>query len=365
MRIFDRARPYFRAGANSALPYAISAGVVLLSSAGRFALSPLLQQRAALLPFIPAVVLAAGLYGVGPGLLAICLSALIATWAFILPGGSQVMTPDQVANVVVFLVIGAAMLVFANHLRQARNKAEMLEIDLQQAQATAAMGTMAATLAHELNQPLTAASNYVAACRQLAPAVLDEKGALLVKGLDQAESQIQRAGSIIRSARSLVRNIPSERSVSSLNRMFGRVIEVSSATRVGAKVRFTVNVTPAADNVLVNPVQIEQVLLNLVRNACQAMQALRKPGQLELKATRTERGSLIEVRDNGPGIPRDRRSSLFSASRAATGTGLGIGLSISRTIIEAHNGSIWAQNNADGGASFFVLLPGDDDRNQP
>jgi two-component system sensor kinase FixL len=335
--------------------------LVLLAFAGRFALSPLLQQRAALLPFIPAVVLAAGLYGVGPGLLAICLSALVAIWAFMLPGETPVMTPDEIANVVVFLVIGAAMLIFANHLRQARNRAEMLEIDLQQAQATAAMGTMAATLAHELNQPLTAASNYVAACRQLAPAVLEEKGALLLKGLDQAESQIQRAGSIIRSARSLVRNTASERGAASLSWMFGRVMEVTGATRVGANVRFTINVSPEADRVFVNPVQIEQVLLNLIRNACEAMQTSRKRGQLLLKATKTERGSLTEVRDNGPGIPRDRLPTLFSASRSPTGTGLGIGLSISRTIIEAHGGSIWAQNNPDGGASFFILLPAQDD----
>lgn len=337
-------------------PYAVAAGLVVLTFIARLAVGPLLSDRSPLLPFIAAVVVAAGLYGVGAGLVAILLSAALASWAFLAPGGGS-MSTDQVASIAVFVVTSAAMLIFANHLREARSKSERLEFELVQAQATAAMGTMAATLAHELNQPLTAASNYVAACGQLAEQVSGDQRSALVKGLGQAEGQIQRAGSIIRSARSLVRNVPTDRRPSSVNRMFGRVIELIVATDVGGHVKFVIDVQPDADLVLVNAVQIEQVFLNVLRNACEATRNLEEPANIKLSASATEKGTLVRITDNGPGIPRERLPTLFTAARTSTKKGLGIGLSICRTIIEAHGGVISAQNNPEGGASFFILLP--------
>jgi C4-dicarboxylate-specific signal transduction histidine kinase len=106
----------------------------------------------------------------------------------------------------------------------------------------------------------------------------------------------------------------------------------------------------------VNSVQIEQVFLNLVRNACQAMANEQEPLIL-IQARRAEGGSVIEVRDNGPGIPRERLPNLFSPAQGPSGPGLGVGLSISRAIIEAHGGSIMAQNHPEGGAAFFIFLP--------
>jgi len=337
-------------------PYAVSAGLVLLTFVARLAVGPWLSDRSPLLPFIAAVVLAAGLYGVGAGLLAILLSAALASWAFLAPDGSGV-SIDQGASVAVFLVTSAAMLIFANHLREARSKSERLEFELVQAQATAAMGTMAATLAHELNQPLTAASNYVAACGQLAEQVPDESREALAKGLERAEAQIQRAGSIIRSARSLVRNVPADRKHSSVSKMFGRVIELIGATDMRGHVKFTMNVEPDADIVFVNTVQIEQVILNVLRNACEATRNLDEGAEIRLGANATEKGTLVRITDNGPGIRRELLPTLFTAAMASTKKGLGIGLSICRTIIEAHGGVISAQNNPDGGASFFILLP--------
>lgn len=337
-------------------PYAVSAGLVLLTFVARFAVGPWLLDRSPLLPFIAAVVVAAGLYGVGAGLLAILLSAALASWAFVATGTGGV-SIDQVASIAVFLVTSAAMLIFANHLREARRKSERLEFELVQAQANAAMGTMAATLAHELNQPLTAASNYVAACGQLAEQVSDERRADLAKGLGQAEAQIQRAGSIIRSARSLVRNLPTDRKPSSVSKMFGRVIELIGATDAGGHVKFSVDVEPEADIVLVNPVQIEQVFLNVLRNACEATRNLDEAAEIKIGSNVTERGTLVRITDNGPGIGREVLPTLFTAAPTSTKKGLGIGLSICRTIIESHGGVISAQNNPEGGASFFVLLP--------
>ena len=339
-------------GKRGLIPYVASIALVLVAFFTRLAIAPLIGDRAPLLPFIAAVVLAAGLYGMGPGLLAIALSALLATSIFMTPVSGE-FTPEQITNIVVFLITSGAMMLFAKHLRKARSHVEELELELTQAQANAAMSTMAATLAHELNQPLAAAANYVAACQQIA-SLAAEGPQSLVKGLQQAETQIQRAGDIIRQARALVRRAPLEREVSSLGHMFRRVIEAVQ-TSDGRGVEFEIDMAPDADSIMVNAVQIEQVLLNLVRNACQAMHGAARP-KVQMKAVATARGSLIEVRDSGPGIPRDRLSALFSAGKSS-GTGLGIGLSISRTIVEAHGGNIWGQNNPEGGASFFVLLP--------
>lgn len=335
----------------------MSTGFVLAFFLIRLSLHPWIGQRSPLLPFIGAVVLAAGLYGVGPGLFAIVLSAIIATLFFILPSDGAGLDVDQIVSIAVFLGTGGAMLLFANHLRKTRERAEELELELQNAQANAAMGAMAATLAHELNQPLAAASNYVSACQQIVSNLDHERSRPVAEGLSKAEAQIQRAAQIIRNARSMVKNLPVERDVSSLRRMIGRVIDLLTATRSAADIRFQVDVQPDSDRVAVNTIQIEQVLLNLVRNACEAIRRSGSAGEVRLKVVATDRGRFIEVRDTGPGIPSARLTSLFSATQESIGGGLGIGLSICRTIIEAHGGNIWAQNNPEGGASFFVLLP--------
>ena len=337
--------------------YVISGALVLGCFFARLALHPWLQQRSPLLPFTAAVVIAAGLYGVGPGLLAVILSVVLAIWFFVSRQGVAGLGPDELTSVLVFIVTSAAMLIFANHLRAARRKAEHLESELQHAQSNAAMGTMAATLAHELNQPLTAAANYIAGCQELASQTRSQKKPSLLKGLEKAEEQIQRAGSIIRHARTIVRSLPVERTTTSLRRMIDRALDMIAVTDLANDVDVVLKINRDADAVSVNPVQIEQVLVNLCRNACEAMgNATLKP-RLQFNATSTDRGTLLEIQDNGSGIDPERLSTLFSVARMRGEDRLGIGLSICRTIVEAHGGAIWAQNNPEGGASFFVLLP--------
>lgn len=334
--------------------YIAVTGLVLVSFMARLALDSWIGHYAPLLPFIVAVVVAAGLYGVTPGLFAICLSSLMAVWGFASPDWTG-LTPEEFVSMGIFIVGGGVMLLFANHLRMTKKRAEKLELELQQAQAKDAMGTMISILAHELNQPLTAASNYIAACHRLTTAG-DEKREIVLQGLHQAEAQIQRAGSIIRHARGLVRNLPVQRNASSLRRMIDRVIDLIKVTEPDTSVQFGVEIASNANFLKVNTVQIEQVLFNLLRNAHQAVQNT-QASKVRIKATLTDRGRLIEVKDSGPGIPRVQLPTLFSAAPRFRKAGLGIGLSICRTIVEAHGGRIWAQNNPEGGASFFVLLP--------
>jgi two-component system sensor kinase FixL len=141
-----------------------------------------------------------------------------------------------------------------------------------------------------------------------------------------------------------------------LKSLIDRVIEVVTAGSGCDRVRFKVSIGTGVKRVHVNAVQIEQVLLNLVRNSCQAMTGIAEPTLL-FRARRAENGTLLEITDNGPGIPRERLPNLFSAARGSNSGGLGIGLSISRAIVEAHGGSIMAQNAPEGGASFYIFLP--------
>ena len=341
----------------SARPYLFATLFVLVTFAFRLSLDPWLGDRSPLLPFTVAIVVATGLYGVAPGILAMFLGLALAIPGFMLSGDGVGLSLDQYLNIALFLIASAAMLVFAGNLRRARLKAERLQLELQFRQAVNAMGTMAATLAHELNQPLAASVNYLAACKQMAARIEDVKAEPLRKGLDEAEAQIQRAGAIIRHARGLVSNAPAQRAKASVNRMIERVLEIAAAGGLSENLAVRMDIDAAADRVFVNAVQIEQVLLNVVRNAVEASSAASRTPELAFSATVANGWSQIEIRDNGPGIPEERMANLFSASGGSTGGGLGLGLSISRTIVESHGGNIWAVNGPDGGASILLTLP--------
>lgn len=335
-------------------PYIFAILFVLATFAFRLSLDPWLGDRSPLLPFAAAIVIATGLYGVAPGVLAMLVSLALAIPAFMFRGNGVDLSLDQYLNIAIFFATSAAMLVFAGSLRRARLKAEQLQLELQFRQAVSAMGTMAATLAHELNQPLAASVNYLAACKQMASLIEDSRAEPLRKGLGEAEAQIQRAGAIIRHARGLVSNAPMQREKASIKTMIGKVLDVAAAGGLGKGVAIHLQIEPRADNVFVNPVQVEQVLLNIVRNA---FQAASDDPELLFRATVSNGWSQLEVRDNGPGIPDERMNNLFSASGGSTSGGLGLGLSISRTIVESHGGNIWARNGPDGGASIFITLP--------
>jgi len=356
MTLLEQFKTQTRPGASGWMPYLVSASFVFVAMLGRMALGPWIEGRSPFALFTPAVILSAGLYGVGPAFFALLLSLALACWMIVAPDG---FSPGELISTALFLATSQFMLIFANHLRMARQRSLALEAELQDAHAVAAMGTMAGTLAHELNQPLTAASNYVAACEQLVLLAEGRVGTELSQGLGQAEEQIQRAGSIIREARDMLRNLPLKRSRTGVRDLFFRVVDVAQATSEESGTLFTVDIAKDARSVFVNQVQIEQVLLNIIRNANQAMARQANP-TIHLEAKAAENGTLLAIHDNGPGIPRERLANLFSASRVGTDTGLGIGLSLSRTIVEAHGGSIVAQNAPDGGASFFIYLPGEE-----
>ena len=219
-----------------------------------------------------------------------------------------------------------------------------------------AMGEMASTLAHELNQPLSAIANYLKGSRRLLEGSSDGNAATVRDAMDKAAAQALRAGDIIRRLRDFVARGENERSMEPARRL---IEEASALALVGAKnlgVRTRFQFDPAVDLVLVDKVQIQQVLLNLVRNAIEAMEGMEKR-ELTISAKATDADmAMISVGDTGPGIAPDVADRLFQPFTTTKATGMGVGLSICRTIIEAHGGQIWVEPNSGGGAVFHFTL---------
>jgi len=219
-----------------------------------------------------------------------------------------------------------------------------------------AMGEMASTLAHELNQPLSAIANYLKGSYRLLADSSDERSVTMRGALDKASEQALRAGQIIRRLRDFVARGESERRVESITKL---VEEASALALVGVKdqgihVRFQFD--PAIDLVLADKVQIQQVLLNLIRNAVEAMQESPRRDLIVSSAPADDDMVTISVADTGSGIAPEMTSQLFQPFITTKRQGMGVGLSISRTIIEAHGGRIWADSNTAGGTVFRFTL---------
>ena len=215
-----------------------------------------------------------------------------------------------------------------------------------------AMGEMASALAHELNQPLSAITNYMKGSRRLLEQTTDERAGVVREAMDSAAEQALRAGQIIRRLRDFVARGESERRVESMAKL---VEEASALALVGARdqgIHVRYQLSRSHDLVLTDRVQIQQVLLNLIRNAVEAMQDS-SPRDLLISTTPVEGGMLmISVADTGPGIAPEVFAQLFRPFVTTKPHGMGVGLSISRTIIDAHGGRIWIEPNPGGGTVF-------------
>ena len=221
-----------------------------------------------------------------------------------------------------------------------------------------AMGTMASTLAHELNQPLTAIANYMEASRDLLDAPDADTLGYLREAVDQSAKETLRAGDIVRALRDFVSHGEVDRRVVPLRPL---IEEASALALIGARergVRSFFAFESDAAHALVDRVQIQQVVVNLVRNAVEAVEmSLTRDVTISVRAAA---GDMIEiiVADTGPGIDPAVAPRLFQAFATSKKSGMGLGLSICRTIVETHEGRIWAVPRPNGGTAFHFTVRG-------
>ena len=219
-----------------------------------------------------------------------------------------------------------------------------------------ALGEMASTLAHELNQPLTAAASYLKGARRLLNAGPNEDTSVIAGAIDDAAEQMLRAGQIIKRLREFVARGESARQREDLRKLIeeASALALVGVKQTGTQVSFDFDV--ATGTVLADKIQIQQVLLNLMRNAIEAMEDCTRREMVV--STRALDPDTVEVAviDSGSGIAPEVLAKLFQPFVTTKRQGMGVGLSISRTIVEAHGGRLWAEPNSAGGTIFRLTL---------
>jgi two-component system sensor kinase FixL len=214
------------------------------------------------------------------------------------------------------------------------------------------LGQMASALAHEVNQPLTAMTNYLNGLRRLLAAGNQQAAE---QAMERIAQQANRAREIIRGLRALVRKGGTEQRVESLP----KAIEEASALAlvgIGQRLKMEIRIGDDAAEAVIDKIQIQQVLLNLIRNAAEAMA---DSPRRELAITTARAGDMVEISviDTGPGLPVSVRARLFQPFVTTKPTGMGVGLSVCRTIVEAHGGQLQAEDANGGGTIFRLSLP--------
>ena len=244
------------------------------------------------------------------------------------------------------------------HRQQTELRLRDLQSELAHFGRLSEMGTLASSLAHELNQPLTAVANYCETARDLLASDPDPDTMIMIRqAMDDAAQQAIRAGQILRRLRDFINTGETERRAESLQRLLA---EANALALIGSRehgIEVQIQLDPLADQVLVDRIQIQQVLVNLIRNAIDAMVA--SPVRCLTIRTELERSGYVCViiEDSGSGICEDAEKQLFQPFVTSKKSGMGIGLSICRTIVEAHGGRIWFEPAPDAGTIFYFTLP--------
>jgi signal transduction histidine kinase len=267
----------------------------------------------------------------------------------------------QIALTITIVLVQAGLILVL--LREHRRR-QFAEVESQQRMAELAhvnristAGELASSIAHELNQPLGAILTNAETLNE----ILNSPTPDIAELKDIAKDILQddrRASEVIRRMRSLLKKAPFELKNFDLNDLIGETLGVLSALAVGRKVELTSSITPDALPILGDRIQIQQVILNLVMNGIDAMKDTPSENRIiSIRTSRVENLAELSVSDRGSGIPEDKLKEVFEPFFTSKAEGMGMGLSIARTIIEAHQGQIWAKNRDHGGASFRIRLP--------
>jgi signal transduction histidine kinase len=287
-----------------------------------------------------------------------------------LPPGSEILFREptvweeyswQIALISAVILVQAALISIL--LREHRRR-QLAEIQSRQRMAELAhvnrfstAGELTASIAHEINQPLGAilanAETADAILKSPTPDITELKE--IVKDILQDD---RRASEVIRRMRSLLKKAPFEPKNIDLNDVARETVEFISTLAIARKIELTSSIIPNALPILGDRIQLQQVILNIIVNAIDAMKDTPLENRtISIRTSRREKFAELSVSDRGPGIPDDKLKEVFEPFHTSKSEGMGMGLSIARTIIEAHNGQIWAKTRDHGGASFRIRLP--------
>ena len=249
-------------------------------------------------------------------------------------------------------------LVFVGFVRDLSERRRIeSRIDQLAAQRLTAIGGMAGALAHELNQPLAAMGAYLETARRMLLRTPGQRVAQVEDAIARTSKQVFRMGEIIAHLRDFVGHGEPDKTYQKLHALIEKVATETGADGKARGRVLVLNLSATRDLVVMDPVQIGQVLSNLVRNAREAVGDA--PGGQVVISTSLEGDDMIrcDVSDNGPGLAEAVKERLFEPLTSTKATGMGVGLSISKSIIEAHYGRIWARSKLEGGAVFSFTLP--------
>ena len=250
----------------------------------------------------------------------------------------------------------------------AQRRAERLQHNLDQVARIQMLGEMATALAHEINQPLSAISNFARASSRALQAENPDL-ARVATYMDNVADQAQRAGQIIKRMRRLVDRGQVDLKIEDINDIVREAVHFSQHGANEPGVSVVLDLTKPLPPVRADRIQVQQVLVNLLRNASDAIAgdgrhdvvvstALSEPlGTIRLSADHREGEVIVSISDTGEGLPDSLVETLFEPFTTTKQTGLGVGLAVSKSIIQAHGGRIWAENGPDGGAEFHFTLP--------
>jgi PAS domain S-box-containing protein len=253
---------------------------------------------------------------------------------------------------------GVSFVLDLTERKRAEEALGIVQMQLAHANRVATMGQLTASIAHEVNQPITSTvSNAEAALLWLnrQPPDLDEVGQALARIVDDGH----RAGEVIGRIRALIKNAPPLKDHLNINAAIREVIELTRGEAVKNDVSVRTELAEGLPLIDGDRVQLQQVLLNLIVNAVEAMTEIsERARELLIRTGEGESGyMLVSVRDSGPGLDPKRVKRLFEAFYTTKDSGMGMGLSICRSIIEAHGGRLWASVNEPRGAVFHFTLP--------
>ncbi len=266
------------------------------------------------------------------------------------------------AGLLVFRPMVRSVEAYLQQLRDSERRRLDLRARLTHVTRLGTLGEMAASLAHEINQPLTAIATYSQACRRLiasGQASLED----LQETLGKVSAQAHRGGEVIRRLRSFGKDGESRRQLVSLNEMVEEAVKLADADARFHGSGIETDFTPELPPVVADPVQIQQVVLNLIRNGIDACEEsggtegeLKPPIRVTTALAPAEQVR-VAVHDRGTGIDRDARDRLFEPFFTTKASGMGVGLAISRSIVTSHGGRLWFESRPGGGTTFFFSLP--------